>query len=199
MNPQQSEFLQLRNQISQKLSRITDLASTNSQLTAMVQMQLEKGIQFLTSINGNEQIPILNDKIPVFIPQQREGYIPPQQILYQQYPNYAIQKAIIELTNSANSIEKERIRRRLKGFDPKISEAWRYISCHFGHGVKQHYLCEMAKYLSAKRNIPLDRDAKRRKCVLIKWFHDNWDKISGDMPKFRNDNDELIIEDTDTE
>ena len=158
---------------------------------------------FFLSNNENEQKSTLNINLHIPIPKavprpQKENFVSNEQIPFQYTTNYAVNQAICELARQPMSLEKERVRLRLVGFEPNSSKAWKYISSHFGHEIKQHCLCEMAKYLSAKRNIPLDRDSKRRKSVLIKWFHENWEKISVDMTKFRIHNDELIIEDPDS-
>ncbi|KAH0786320.1 glycosyl hydrolase family protein [Histomonas meleagridis] len=136
----------------------------------------------------------------IAFPTQPQFMIPEQQVIVnniQKPQNYGVNQAIYDLARQPMSAEKERVRLKLIGFDQNTSEAWNYISKNFGQDVKQHCLCEMAKYLSLKRSIPLDRDSKRRKSVLIKWFHDNWPLIAQDMQKFRIQNDELIIEDTD--
>lgn len=73
--------------------------------------------------------------------------------------------------------EKERITNRLNGFNPKDNSAWREITNRFGNNIKQPELLSIATVLASNANIKLDRDAKRRKCVLIKWFEENWKAI----------------------
>jgi len=70
--------------------------------------------------------------------------------------------------------EKERIAGRLSGFNPKDNNAWREITQRFGANIKQPELLSIAQVLSSHANIKLDRDAKRRKAVLLKWFEENW-------------------------
>lgn len=80
------------------------------------------------------------------------------------------------VTNEGNK-EKERITNRLNGFNPKDNPAWREITTRFGNNIKQPELLSIATVLASNANIKLDRDAKRRKSVLIKWFEENWKAI----------------------
>jgi hypothetical protein len=74
--------------------------------------------------------------------------------------------------------EKTRIANRLEGFNTKDNDIWTTISEHFGSGIKQQELLSIATVLAKHANIRLDRDAKRRKAVLIKWFAENWTAVS---------------------
>lgn len=77
-----------------------------------------------------------------------------------------------------SSMERQRIDARLNGFDPKNNPAWYSITQKFGANIKQSELLSIATVLANSANIKLDRDAKRRKTVLIKWFEENWNSIS---------------------
>ena len=70
--------------------------------------------------------------------------------------------------------EKERIASRLGNFNPKDNIVWREITQRFGASIKQPELLSIATVLAQNANVKLDRDAKRRKSVLIKWFEENW-------------------------
>ena len=70
--------------------------------------------------------------------------------------------------------EKERIADRLSGFNPKDNMVWHEITQRFGSTIKQPELLSIATVLAQNANIKLDRDAKRRKSVLVKWFEENW-------------------------
>jgi hypothetical protein len=70
--------------------------------------------------------------------------------------------------------EKVRILGRLKDFNARDCSVWREITSRFGRNVKQPELLSIAAVLAAHANIRLDRDAKRRKTVLVKWFDENW-------------------------
>jgi hypothetical protein len=75
------------------------------------------------------------------------------------------------------SREKERISGRLGDFNPKDSPVWREITRRFGKNLKQPELLSMANVLASNAGIKLDRDARRRKTVLLKWFDENWTVI----------------------
>lgn len=74
--------------------------------------------------------------------------------------------------------EKDRIHSRLDGFNPKDNEVWKVITSKFGPNIKQPELLSIASVCAQNANLKLDRDAKRRKSVLIKWFYENWAAIS---------------------
>ena len=73
--------------------------------------------------------------------------------------------------------EKKRIAMRMNGFDAKDNRVWAEIARRFGPTVKQGELTNIAQVIANHAGIKLDRDAKRRKCVLLKWFDENWEKI----------------------
>lgn len=73
--------------------------------------------------------------------------------------------------------ERQRIAARLGTFNAKDNEPWKEITQRFGANIKQPELLSIANVLSQSANVKLDRDAKRRKKVLIKWFDENWDAI----------------------
>lgn len=73
--------------------------------------------------------------------------------------------------------EKRRVAQRLAGFDVKGSQVWREISARFGANIKQGELTSIASEIAKTANIRLDRDAKRRKMVLLRWFEENWEQI----------------------
>ena len=84
---------------------------------------------------------------------------------------------IIQQPEAAGTKEKERIAERLAGFNPKDNSVWHEITQRFGASIKQPELLSIANVLAQNANIKLDRDAKRRKSVLIKWFEENWASI----------------------
>lgn len=89
------------------------------------------------------------------------------------YSTYGIQGESAEITND----EKRRIAMRMNGFDVKDNRVWAEIAKRFGVNVKQGELTNIAQVIAKHAGIKLDRDAKRRKCVLLKWFDENWEKI----------------------
>jgi hypothetical protein len=87
------------------------------------------------------------------------------------------------------SREKERISERLGDFNAKDSPVWQEITRRFGKNLKQPDLLSMESVLAGNANIKLDRDAKRRKAVLLKWFDENWAVIEPYL-------DYVVFEDT---
>jgi hypothetical protein len=51
------------------------------------------------------------------------------------------------------------------------------MSCIYGQKLKQDELVSIADLCAEKLQIKLDRDARRRKIVVIKWFEENWAAI----------------------
>ena len=74
--------------------------------------------------------------------------------------------------------EKLRIAYRLAGFNPKDNPVTQEITRRFGANIKHGELVGIAQAIAEKAQIKLDRDAKRRKNVLLKWFAENWEIIS---------------------
>lgn len=73
--------------------------------------------------------------------------------------------------------EKERVRRRVDGFDWRQSRVWLELTAHFGPKLNQDELISIAQLVSCHAHVKLDRDAKRRKVVLVKWFEEHWGVI----------------------
>ena len=134
--------------------------------------------------NLNQMNPNIPGVMPVQIvaqgvPQQAAGY--PQMNQYQDgkqnFVTQAQQPEDHQISETANK-EKRRIAQRLYGFNPKDNPAWYQITQKFGSNLKQPELLSIAEVCATSAHIKLDRDAKRRKSVLIKWFEENWPRIS---------------------
>ena len=69
--------------------------------------------------------------------------------------------------------ERRRVEMRLNDFDYKNSDAWQIICERFGPGLTHNELLSIAQIIAFHARIRLDREAKRRKEVLIKWFQEN--------------------------
>lgn len=70
--------------------------------------------------------------------------------------------------------DKKKVQQILKGFDQEKSEAVIYLKKKYGD-LKQYEYLQIAEYCAKKNNIlTLDRESKRRKEVLLKWYHDNF-------------------------
>jgi hypothetical protein len=76
-----------------------------------------------------------------------------------------------------SSDEIHRIQRRLNGFNWKKSQAWRHLSFQFGPTLTQEELVSIAELIAHRTGIRLDRDARRRKMVMLKWFEEHWTVI----------------------
>jgi hypothetical protein len=78
----------------------------------------------------------------------------------------------------AVSMERQRIDARLKNFNPKDNRVWAFLTKQFGPSLKHDTLVQIATVLAQIAHLRLDRDATRRKSVLIKWFDENWLLVS---------------------
>lgn len=65
---------------------------------------------------------------------------------------------------------------RLKKYMCEIDGMWRKLENQFG-SMNQFELLGVAEMLAKKGGIVVDRDARRRKTVLLCWFCENWDAI----------------------
>lgn len=79
--------------------------------------------------------------------------------------------------NHQNEYEKVRNMERMEGFDEKNSYAYAKLCEMYGPKPSQHELLSLAQVISENMNISLDREAFRRKRVLIKWFDENFTQI----------------------
>ena len=79
---------------------------------------------------------------------------------------------------SSREIERSRVSKRLGEFDYKTCPTYQILIELYGERRSKSELLSLATCLCLKIPVlKLDREAKRRKCVLIKWFHDNFDII----------------------
>jgi hypothetical protein len=80
-----------------------------------------------------------------------------------------------ERTSAAISSEEiRRIQRRLHGFNWKKSQAWQHLCAQFGPKLNQEELVSIADLIGSPAGIRPDRDARRRKVVMLKWFEEHW-------------------------
>lgn len=75
------------------------------------------------------------------------------------------------------SEERERVQKRVDGFKWKRSTAWKRLTASYGPHLKHEELLSIADLVAKKLDIRLDRDARRRKIVLVKWFEENWGAV----------------------
>jgi hypothetical protein len=74
--------------------------------------------------------------------------------------------------------ERKRIIARLGTFCGKTSKAWEGITKRFGDHLNHTELLSIAQVVGWLIGINVDREAKRRKEILIKWFDDHWPIVS---------------------
>jgi hypothetical protein len=80
------------------------------------------------------------------------------------------------------SRELERIEERIRGFNWKRSWVWIHLTSVYGPKLTQEELVSLADLIASALHIKLDRDARRRKTVMIKWFEENWLRIRPILP-----------------
>jgi hypothetical protein len=69
--------------------------------------------------------------------------------------------------------ERHKIDQRIANFAYEKSIAWAEIRRRHWDQLTQAELLSVAQLLGWKAGIPLDREAKRRKRILVKWFDEN--------------------------
>jgi hypothetical protein len=82
-------------------------------------------------------------------------------------------------TKSATQNQKDRLltEMRLRNFDPENCPAASLLTQLFGSAINATDLVSLAETCSYYLDIYLDREAKRRKSVLLKWFDENLQRI----------------------
>ena len=93
-----------------------------------------------------------------------------QQINQQFIPSYPILNPKI----SDNSLDKSWL---ISQNNLKNSPSYQYLLEKFGPEIHLTFLLKMAEDISFKLKIPLNREIKRKKTLLIKWFEDYWSII----------------------
>ena len=92
--------------------------------------------------------------------------------------------------NVKSSSDKKKVQQILKGFDPNISEAVMYLKTKYGD-LKQYEYLQIAEYCTEKiPSLTLDRESKRRKEVLLKWFDENFSILKPVL-------DDIVVENED--
>lgn len=126
-----------------------------------------------------DQLPVVQDRLRRLIRELERRFQPAQ----------ASSSVEMEIGKRATELERRKVDRRLEGFTPTTSRAWREICERYGSGLNQTELLSLAEVISIHLGLKVDRDAKRRKEVLIKWFDENFDQI---LPFL----DHVILEDS---
>jgi hypothetical protein len=65
----------------------------------------------------------------------------------------------------------------VSGFDWQSSFTWNCLVRLFGPKLRHEELVSIAELVGPKVGIRVDRNARRRKVVMIEWFKDNWPVI----------------------
>lgn len=68
-------------------------------------------------------------------------------------------------------------KKKKEAFDYKACEAYALLSEKFGTNLRHQELVMIASKVAKTLNIKVDRDAKRRKDLLFKWFQDHLNEI----------------------
>ena len=149
MNPQLFKKQMIDREISNSISRIESKIKDNVNDLAFAVEQMEFIIQYFSSV--------LHVKVD---------------------PSKLSNLTHSKPASSWTTPEKVRISKRVENWTPENSEAWRQLQNIYGDRVQLRLLLDIAEKLSEQCNIPLDRDAKRRKIILIKWFEEHWAELS---------------------
>ncbi|KAK8889745.1 hypothetical protein M9Y10_034499 [Tritrichomonas musculus] len=73
--------------------------------------------------------------------------------------------------------ERNKLTDRMSNFDFANSPAWMMIKKKGWDNLNHKELLSIASVIANKCNITLDREAKRRKPILVKWFDENLSAI----------------------
>jgi hypothetical protein len=73
--------------------------------------------------------------------------------------------------------ERRKLNHRIANFRVFESKAWQELASRGWDGLTHAELLSVAQVLVNKLSIPVDREAKRRKCILVKWFDEHLEDI----------------------
>ena len=162
-----------------KLTKLVDISSADEKLTEIVQNTLQNiSEEYLkTPVGVPEEIKALN-----------ESDDPNSSPLLSEFA-----KLKPVYIHKPQSDDKEKVKAILGDFDPNKSEAWLTLEECFGVNVKQPPLLEIAKIIGQHVHINVNRNARRRKSVLIKWYHDNWNALKPYIKHFQVDDETVTL------
>ena len=80
--------------------------------------------------------------------------------------------------------DKEKIRIQLGDFDPSKSERCKNFNKFFNN-PRHPVIKQIMKKISEVERIPLSREEKKSKKLLLKWINDNWERISQHFREFK--------------
>ena len=113
---------------------------------------------------------------PVLVPPAEPASVVPVTPALNQ-PNHIAAKKKNSVLSLALSDERARVEKRVAGFVYRKSPVWKHLCQHYGPKLRQEELVSIADVLCDKLNIKLDRDARRRKVVIVKWFEEHWHQV----------------------
>lgn len=118
-------------------------------------------------------------KIPsILSPSFQFPEIVPREVILGDYEasRKLIQHKMMEKKRNRNKTLREQYRNanRIHNCTLTMEDVWRSLQTHFGENVSHQRLIEIALKLTELTGLTLDRDSKRRKCILICWFCENW-------------------------
>lgn len=105
-------------------------------------------------------------------------------------PAYEAPGAGVDSARNQNDIERRKVDARLSGFSGSESLGWKVICEFYGPNLNQPELLSLAEVLADQLHLKVDRLAKRRKEVLIKWFDENIALIQPYLPFVKLEDDE---------
>ena len=146
----------------------------------------EAANNFIQAIGGSEAKAIAAGPFLDNLLQQTRARLPGYPA--QSTPQITLSQVQI-MTGLQMNQERFRIAIRLAGFDPKDNIVTKEITRRFGSNIKQGELINIAEVIAEHAKIKLDRDARRRKNVLLKWFEEHWAQIKPYL-------DWIVLEDT---
>lgn len=81
-------------------------------------------------------------------------------------------------TKTPQSIrDNEKVKRRIRINGEKFDQVSNYIDKYFGIHVTIAILTSLAKIVTGKHKVKLDRLARRNRAALLCWYTENWDII----------------------
>jgi hypothetical protein len=92
-------------------------------------------------------------------------------------PDLSYHQSVQPTSSALLSEERERVLRRVDGFNWRESPAWTNLLALYGPRLSQDELVSIADLVAGGLQIKLDRDARRRKPVMLKWFDEHWEQI----------------------
>ena len=107
---------------------------------------------------------------------------------------YRLQNIEFDL-DKQTTIERLKLLKRIqnRNSDVKSSAAFKKIQKLGWDKLNQKELRSIAQVLSKKSGISLDREAKRRREILLTWFDENYDQISEHMDRIVLEYDPLFV------